>query len=519
MSKAARIHRERIVTAFRTHLGRIGAWDRVRSPHRGVRKRDHGHAGLIPLVPLYRGTTWHTCGLWPFTGTATVPRHGAPIGKHVRTGDLVRFDPLAWFDHDYMNSPSAFVLGAPGVGKSSFLRKVILGTIAAGDLAMVLGDRKPEYTRLFEELGEEAAQIVRMGPGAGVINVLDPGGVVEAIELINASCSDRWLAEELTESLLAEMHARRAQMVEALVEISRDAKLPLHEKSMIDGALRHLHTHQDGVPILADLRDVFDKAPWEIRKVTTNPDDDEVYRTETLQLRRDLGALCSGGGLGATFNGPTSQPLRRDRSVCFDISAIDPFDHDHIGAAYLAAWSAGFGLIKVARALSKAGLERKHRYQVVLDEFWQPMSAGPGMVDRSNAITRLDRNEGVGLIYATHTLNDLKAIRNPADIAKAQAIISNCGTIIVGGLKRDEIARIQDVVALNKREVATVLSWSRAPDWNSGGSMPGRGHFLIKGSEGQPGVPVIVTFSPTEIRARIHDTNTNIRRDQLVVAA
>ena len=57
-------------------------------------------------------------------------------------------------------------------------------------------------------------------------------------------------------------------------------------------------------------------------------------------------------------------------------------DGDLRAAALLACWSSGFATVNVAHALTEAGLEPQRHYFVVLDELWQALRSGSGMVDR-----------------------------------------------------------------------------------------------------------------------------------------
>ena len=88
-----------------------------------------------------------------------------------------------------------------------------------------------------------------------------------------------------------------------------------------------------------------------MRRVANDWGDDKRYKQVINAIENDLVGLCSGGGIGEMFNGETSEEVRRDRSVCFDIHSIDESDKDTLSAAYMACWSAGFGMINVAHAL------------------------------------------------------------------------------------------------------------------------------------------------------------------------
>jgi hypothetical protein len=86
--------------------------------------------------------------------------------------------------------------------------------------------------------------------------------------------------------------------------------------------------------------------------------------------------------------------MRRDRPVVFDVSSIDDNETDLQAAIMLACWSTGFGSIAVSNALADAGLEPRRHYVVVLDELWRVLRAGQGIVDRVDALTRLNRTRG-----------------------------------------------------------------------------------------------------------------------------
>lgn len=59
--------------------------------------------------------------------------------------------------------------------------------------------------------------------------------------------------------------------------------------------------------------------------------------------------------------------------------------------------------MNIANALADAGLEPRRHYLVVLDELWRALRIGHGMIDRVDALTRLNRQRGVGLAMISHT--------------------------------------------------------------------------------------------------------------------
>ena len=64
-----------------------------------------------------------------------------------------------------------FLLGLPAIGKSTFVRREVLGLSALGMNAIIPGDLKPDYASLVNMLG---GQVIRLGAGIGVVNPPGP---------------------------------------------------------------------------------------------------------------------------------------------------------------------------------------------------------------------------------------------------------------------------------------------------------------------------------------------------------
>jgi len=173
----------------------------------------------------------------------------------------------------------------------------------------------------------------------------------------------------------------------------------------------------------------------------------------------------------------------------------------------LAAWSDGLGTVAAAHALADAGLAPRRWFFTILDELWRPLRAASGIVDRIDALTRLNRSLGLGDAKITHTLKDAEALGTDADRAKARGFVERAGIVACAGLPAAEMTELGRVIGLSRREIELVSSWSSPPGWASSGSNeepPGRGRFLIKVG-GRPGIPIRVSITDTE--RRLHDTN------------
>lgn len=472
-----------------------------RPPMRGWLGRGRGTSTYVQQADEWRGTTVQVCGMWPFAiGTGT-PMVGVPLGRHIHTGATLCCDPISWFQRaKLISNPSAFILGKPGLGKSTLVRRMATGLAGYGVMPLVLGDLKPDYVDLIEAMG---GQIITLGRGRGYLNVLDPGEATQAAERLRAAGHEKEASQ-----VIADAHGRRHTMVSALLTILRSAPPTDREETIIDRALKWLDEHHEGIPVLGDLLRVIQLGPAEVRAVALDRGDDTRYKTITEGLEASLIGLVGGGRLGETFSRQTTNPMRRDAPVVYDVSAIDDSEMDLQAAALLACWSAGFGTVNVANALADAGLEPRRHYFVILDELWRALRAGRGMVDRVDALTRLNRQRGVGMAMISHTMSDLQALASQEDRMKARGFVERSGMVICGGLPSAEMPLLTAAVPFSQAEQSLLIGWQDPPAWDPStgreAEPPGRGKFLVKVG-GRPGIPVDVQL--TAVEASINDTN------------
>ncbi|GAA3512271.1 ATPase [Georgenia daeguensis] len=473
----------------------------LRPGMRGWLGRGRGESFYVQAADEWRGTSVQVCGLWPFAVGTGTPMVGVPLGRHIHTGATLCCDPISWFQRaKLISNPSAFVLGKPGLGKSTLVRRMATGLAGYGVMPLVLGDLKPDYVDLIEALG---GQVITLGRGRGHLNVLDPGEATGAAERLRAAGFTKEAAQ-----VLADAHGRRHTMVSALVTIMRGAPPTDREETILDRALKVLDARHHGIPVLGDLLRVIQDGPQEVRAAALDRGDQGRYQAITENLEASLVGLVDGGRLGETFARPTTNPMRRDRPVVYDVSSIDDTDMDLQAATLLACWSAGFGTVNVANALADAGLEPRRHYFVVLDELWRALRAGRGMVDRVDALTRLNRQRGVGVAMISHTMSDLLALAHEEDRMKARGFVERSGMVICGGLPGAEMPQLTAAVPFSRAEQDLLTGWQDPPAWDPAAGQeaepPGRGKFLVKVG-GRPGIPIDVQL--TEVEMGIHDTN------------
>ncbi|PWJ23036.1 hypothetical protein ATK17_3927 [Branchiibius hedensis] len=470
---------------------------RHRPGPRGWRGPGNGSSVVLQDPPQWRSSTAQTCGLWPWSAASGAPTVGVPLGTGRNGSAAVCGDPISWFQRaKLISNPSAFILGVPGLGKSTLARRWAVGLAARGVLPVALGDLKPDHVDIIERIG---GQVIKLGPGLGAINVLDPG---------EASAASRLLSGSAREVILADSRARRRTMLEALLTIVRHSEPSDHEMNLVDEVLRLLDERHNGVPVMGDMLQVIKEAPETLRAVAVDRGRLDTYYERVDDLERSLVGLANPDGRWGIFGRQTSVPMRRDRPCVYDVSSLYQKDDSVEAAALLACWSSGFATINVANELAAAGVEPQRHYFIILDELWKAIRSGKGMVDRIDGLTRLNRNIGVGQVMISHTMADLEALADPEDVKKAKGFVERAGMVCLAGLPSAEMPLLSTAVALSDVEKRTLVEWTAPGAWDAETGEetdpPGRGWFLLKVGH-RPGVPVRVGL--TDAERGVNDTN------------
>lgn len=430
----------------------------------------------VSRARTFTASTATAAQLFPFVAGSGAPSGGVPIGRHLMWGETVRLDPFSWLAQGLTTNTGMFHLGQPGTGKSAFAKRQVLGTLAAGGTPVILGDPKGEYSELVERLG---GQVIRVGHGLDRINPLD--------------------ASALSLQATSEARAARLSLVLALcAQVRRDRPVTNGEEVVLAAALDRA-TAAAAEPDLTMVLKVLREPTQELMdaaQVRSVAQYDEVTR----ELRWTVGLLVA-GPLAGVFDGPSTQRFAPDaRAIAVDLSQV----HDEVllGAAMLCTWAWGQSAVAGASAAKPSS-----RWLLVMDELWRTLRGAPGLVDHVDALTRLNRSRGIASLMITHSLSDLRALSNPADVAKAMGFIDRSAIVVLSGLPRRELEMVSEVVPLSEGEKELVSSWASADRWRSSPRHPGRGKYLLKTGH-RPGLPLVMELTAYE--ARLYNTDPGL---------
>lgn len=487
---------------------------------RGLTGRNAGYAAVQSGPQEWQTTTNLGCGFNPNVVGAPAPVIGTPLGRHVTTGAEIACDPLAWFREGIIANPSAMVLSLPGLGKSTLIRKMLMGGVAAGHVVIAAGDIKGEYVGFTNQVG---GQVITLGHGLGHLNPLDVGALGRVIPRIEyardhaETSEERHNLDELLERAKEQVHGRQVAMVSMLVGLSRNDKIKDFESMLVSAGLREMYDSHDvdwaNPPILRDLIDFLEVGSKNLKKIA-RARTPEKWEERIDDLVLSLNSLLD-GATGQIFAGQTTTPIRIDTTaVCIDVSAIDRGDKAVKAAVMMACWNSAFGAIEAAHMLTDAGLEPQRYFAIALDELWQVLASAPGMVGQIDALTRLNRTSATSLYLITHTFKDMEALPTEEDRKTAMGFIDRAGMVICGGLPSSELDILSEQLMFSPAEAQMITSWSKgAPPKRSRtrgavATPPGRGRFMIKPSkDGSPGIPVQTMLFASEVEHGLHDTN------------
>ncbi|MEE1652164.1 hypothetical protein V1260_15385 [Brachybacterium sp. J144] len=464
---------------------------------RGWRGRGTGRTVAVEPSAEALGTTVQICGYWPFAAGSVSPLVGVPLGLHLTRGFPICADPISYFLADLIANPSLFILGRPGLGKSTVIRRILAVYEAWGYLPLVLGDLKPDHVDLIRA---QQGLVVEVGPGRNAVNPLDRGPLTGMLDQ---------LPDELRRMAMEDLRQFQRSSAMALLQQAGRRPLTPNEETIVARALRILWDElEDREPVFPDLLRLLDGVhPDMVKAADAYGREESVFRERTQHLRDVLQKLGPDGPYGDLFSRQTTVPIALDRPFAFDLSSIEQSDKDLQAAVQVTCWAYGSAAVSAARRLARAGIIPEVHHVLVMDEMWRMLKSDPKLVHFVDDISRLNRTIGNAQIMCTHTMSDLK-LSAVEDTEVAWGLVERAGMLILGGLAAKEMGNLATVFALSATEEEMITSWSSEatvdPETGQAAAPPGMGHFLLKIGK-KPGTPLRTVL--TAVERDVNDTN------------
>ena len=349
-------------------------------------------------------------------------------------------DPLEWLRAGLVTNPGVFVLGQPGTGKSTLVKRLLVGAVSRGTRGLVLGDSKPDYTALVSYLG---GQVIEIGRGLDRINPLDSGPLGSVLRKLSGPDADklRW-----------EVRSRRLSLLLALCTLVREAPLSNGEEVMLGRAIDLLDERLAGSrePTVPDVLTALSQGPDELRTAARARSEDD-YRKRTDDLVFTLDLLCS--VLGRVFDGPTTKPIDLDAPIVSVDLRTGGAGDKLLTAAMLCTWSYSCGMVDAAAALAHSGWHRAAPTWGARRVVAGLRSAG--LVEHADALTRLSRAKVWPASWSPIRLLTWMPCR-PKQTALKRGLCGPSAITVMAGLPPRELRRLHEITLLTGPEHAMV---------------------------------------------------------------
>lgn len=487
----------------------------LRRTSRGFAGKFGGRWGEVPQPPEWFTTSVQVCGIYPFGAGTSRPTDGAPLGRDMMVGTAVCTDHEALYRSGVISSPSMMLFGINGVGKSSTAQTILYGQNARGIALGLFDPMKGEHTAMMRALGGSVWEI---GPGAGKdkINLMSSGPLGDAARKIGGQ-----VGKELNQ--LA--RDKSVQLVQLICRISRSIQLDDIEDAVLEAMVDSVRESVEK-PYTRHLIEVFD-APSERMLTVSGQRSVQAFHERFFRLGETLRSMMS-GQMGQLLGGEESVEFDTGNPAgfCFDTSAISPTNTSLLSAAMLSTWSLGMDGIDAHWELAQyekhkseeaAALGERYTpkvvwggYSTLMDEFWYPIRACKGIVDRVDTLSRTNRSKGTAEMKVTHSPKDLLSLPDADDREKARGLTERAGLLGLMALTREDLYELSKVKKLTEKEINLVAGFNAARSWGKGrkgsaGAPPGAGKILLKVEE-RVGIPVQMV--QTRAQHNLHQADT-----------
>jgi len=375
-------------------------------------------SGRTRIFPDHEDTTLHASALYPAQAARSLPAIGVAMGSDVISGEIACLDPRAWYNEGLLTSPTLFVMGEVGKGKSSFVKAFVSRSVGVFGREAYILDPKGEYLAMANALGLPS---LRLEPGGSVrLNPLEPGRADEDA---------------------ASLARRRASITAALASVGLDRSLAASEEAILYESCFRLSEQA----ILGDLVNLLLDPTEELATslVTTKKRLADDARDMALALRNLVA-----GRLAGMLDAPST--VRLDETapgLHLDLSPV--YAEPRIRGPVMAASTSWL------TARLRAGGRQKH---LLVDEAWQILQDSPALVTWLGATVKLARSLGVNAIFVVHRISDLRSSGEDEGVVakRAQGLLEDTQLRVLFAQAPGELPLVAQAMGLAPEELQIV---------------------------------------------------------------
>ncbi|MBJ6360503.1 VirB4 family type IV secretion system protein [Paenibacillus sp. GCM10012307] len=378
---------------------------------------------------------------YPFVYSGINDGDGVLLGKD-KTGGIVLVD--FWTRFGSRTNSNVTVMGRPGVGKSTTIKKILMNEYARGTKIIIL-DPEREYKELCEKL--EGDWIDCGGGSKGRINPLQVRSVPMDDE---DEDEDRLYTEEMSNLGPLALHFQTlrtffklylkdiTKIHEALLEIALEE---VYQDKHIQWRTDPRTLSNDAWPIIADL---YEKLQEKSKLDLSHNDYNTEWKTLELILRS-----AAKGADQALWSGTTTIKTN-SRFVCLDINRLLEADASIQRAQFFNI----FGW-----AWDQISEDRSQKVILVVDEAYLLVDpeAPQSLQFLRNTSKRIRKYEG-GIMVITHNMIDFL---DPEVRRFGQALLDNPVYKIIMGQGDEDIKALRTLMDLSEKETETLRAGKR----------------------------------------------------------
>jgi len=374
---------------------------------------------------------------YPFVYSGINDGDGVLLGTD-KDGGILLVD--FWVRDGSRTNSNVTVLGRPGVGKSTVIKKILMSEFARGT-SIIIVDPEREYKDLCENL--EGDWINCGGGGKGRINPFQ----IRHVPMDDEDDDDPLFSkEQIAQGPLA-LHF---QVLRTFFQLYFGKEVTKLEMNYLEVALEHIYKlkgitwntdpaqlQNEDYPIMEDLY------KWLEQKAKQEPGQ-PIWEKLTMLVRP-----AAVGADSAIWNGPTTIEANSD-FIVLDTHNLIESDKEIQQAQYfnVLSWS-----------WNKISQDRTKRVILAGDEFYLNVDPeNPEVLKFArNTSKRIRKYEGA-LMVITHNMNDFM---DPAVRRFGQSLLDNPVYKIIMGQGENDIQSLTTLMHLSEKEVETLLTGNR----------------------------------------------------------